>query len=228
MCGSRRLPERRRSRRSARTADGGVRPQQQPVRRRRRHADRSSAITTDGSPQMLNGKLDWLYQEEIYGRGRFRAFWWSPDSTAARLPAARRAPRARVRRLRPHPVSGQLEGHRLPEGWRSKPARQAGHRAASRRTTCSGRIVDAYQNDQILIVNVGWTPDSRFVVHQVQDREQTWLDLNLADPGTAPVTPPAARDDAGLGQRERQPDLAGRRIVSLVQRAQAASSTSIA
>src|SRR4029453_4667976 len=34
---------------------------------------------------------------------------------------------------------------------------------------------------EFLIVNVGWTPDSRQVVHQVQDREQTWLDLRLAD-----------------------------------------------
>ena len=29
----------------------------------------------------LNGKLDWLYQEEIYGRGQFRGYWWSPDSS---------------------------------------------------------------------------------------------------------------------------------------------------
>ena len=39
------------------------------------------ALTTDGSSYLLNGKLDWLYQEEIYGRGRFRGYWWSPDST---------------------------------------------------------------------------------------------------------------------------------------------------
>ena len=34
-------------------------------------------------------------------------------------------------------------------------------------------------------MNVGWTPDSRSVVHQVQNREQTWLDLNLADARSA-------------------------------------------
>jgi len=39
------------------------------------------ALTADGSPELLNGILDWLYQEEIYGRGRFRGYWWSPDST---------------------------------------------------------------------------------------------------------------------------------------------------
>ena len=29
-------------------------------------------------------------------------------------------------------------------------------------------------------MNVSWTPDSSRVVFQVQDREQTWLDLNTA------------------------------------------------
>ena len=44
-------------------------------------SQREQAITTDGSHERLNGKLDWLYQEEIYGRGQFKAYWWSPDST---------------------------------------------------------------------------------------------------------------------------------------------------
>ena len=44
-------------------------------------ARQERALTTDGGPQLLNGKLDWLYQEEIYGRGRFRGYWWSPDSS---------------------------------------------------------------------------------------------------------------------------------------------------
>jgi dipeptidyl-peptidase-4 len=38
----------------------------------------------------------------------------------------------------------------------------------------------AYGPD-ILIVNVTFTPDSAGVAFQVQDREQTWLDLNVAD-----------------------------------------------
>ncbi|TVP93986.1 MAG: S9 family peptidase [Planctomycetaceae bacterium] len=37
-------------------------------------------ITDDGSPTRSNGRLDWVYQEEIYGRGNFKAFWWAPDS----------------------------------------------------------------------------------------------------------------------------------------------------
>jgi dipeptidyl-peptidase-4 len=37
-------------------------------------------LTRDGSATILNGTLDWIYQEEIYGRGQFQSFWWSPDS----------------------------------------------------------------------------------------------------------------------------------------------------
>jgi dipeptidyl-peptidase-4 len=29
-------------------------------------------LTTDGTDQILNGKLDWVYQEEVYGRGNSR------------------------------------------------------------------------------------------------------------------------------------------------------------
>ena len=37
-------------------------------------------LTKDGSEELLNGKLDWVYQEELYGRGNFKAYWWSPDA----------------------------------------------------------------------------------------------------------------------------------------------------
>ena len=43
---------------------------------------REERLTSDGSPDILNGKLDWVYQEEIYGRGIFKAHWWSPDSSS--------------------------------------------------------------------------------------------------------------------------------------------------
>jgi hypothetical protein len=45
-------------------------PQPGPVRR----------WTFDGDNDVLNGRLDWVYQEEIYGRGEYGGYWWSPDS----------------------------------------------------------------------------------------------------------------------------------------------------
>ena len=55
-----------------------------------------------------------------------------------------------------------------------------------------------------LIVNVDWTADGQDVVYQVQDREQTWLDLNLgdADRGTTAVV---LGNDQGLGERAGRP-----------------------
>ena len=37
-------------------------------------------LTKDGTEDLRNGKLDWVYQEELYGRGNFKAYWWSPDA----------------------------------------------------------------------------------------------------------------------------------------------------
>jgi len=37
-------------------------------------------LTFDGSETLLNGKKDWVYQEELGKRGDFLGYWWSPDS----------------------------------------------------------------------------------------------------------------------------------------------------
>ena len=42
---------------------------------------KESRLTSDGTDLILNGYASWVYMEEILGRaGRYRAFWWSPDS----------------------------------------------------------------------------------------------------------------------------------------------------
>src|SRR5262249_26739304 len=35
----------------------------------------------EGDKAIYNGYLDWVYEEELYGRGNKRAYWWAPDST---------------------------------------------------------------------------------------------------------------------------------------------------
>jgi dipeptidyl-peptidase-4 len=44
--------------------------------------------------------------------------------------------------------------------------------------------VSKYPADNLLIVRVGWSPDSNSVLWQAQDREQTYLDLNQVDAGS--------------------------------------------
>ena len=86
------------------------------------------------------------------------------------------------------------------------------------------RWIDTSQYSDFLIVNVGWTPDSRAVVYQVQNRKQTWLDLNRADAGTGVVADAPQGNEQGVGRTmaglERRSTLAEGRIVSLAQRAQ--------
>jgi dipeptidyl-peptidase-4 len=140
---------------------------------------REVALTTDGSPDVLNGKLDWVYQEEIYGRGTFRAYWWSPDSTRiAFLQLDERAvPRYTiVDDISYHP---EVEVYPYPKAGDPNPAVRLGVVPAA---GGAPRWIDTsrYGRDH-LVCDVSWTPDSRQVVFQVQDREQTWLELDFAD-----------------------------------------------
>jgi dipeptidyl-peptidase 4 len=147
---------------------------------------RERSLTTDGSPDLLNGKLDWVYQEEIYGRGKFRAFWWSPDSSLIAFLQLdeKNVPRYTIVddiAYRPEP-----ERYAYPKSGDANPAVRLGVVPA---TGGPPRWVDTgkYGTD-LLITDVSWTPDGRQVVFEAQDREQTWLDLDVADAaGHAPL-----------------------------------------
>jgi dipeptidyl-peptidase-4 len=141
---------------------------------------REVALTRDGSAEILNGKLDWLYQEELYGRGRFRAFWWSPDSARLAFLQLDERPVPEYTLVDDIPYRPIVEVTDYPKAGDPNPKVRLG---ISRVAGGEPRWVDlsAYAAIDFLVVNVDWTPDSRQVVYQVQDREQTWLDLNLAD-----------------------------------------------
>ena len=40
---------------------------------------KETRLTTDGSENLLNGTLTWVYWEEVFGR-KDMGYWWSPDS----------------------------------------------------------------------------------------------------------------------------------------------------
>ena len=142
---------------------------------------RERALTRDGDDKILNGRLDWVYQEELYGRGNFGAYWWNPDST-----------RVAFLRLDEHPVPDfpvvdhipldqRLENTPYPKAGDPNPIAKLGVVNAA-----GGDItwVDTknYLPEDLLIVRVGWFPDGKKVWFQAQNREQTFLDLNSANP----------------------------------------------
>ncbi len=139
-------------------------------------------LTTDGGENTLNGKLDWVYQEEIYGRGNYQAHWWSPDSrlVAFLQTDERDVPRFTV--VDHVPFRPPLEVYPYPKAGDPNPRVRLGVAKAS-----GGGITwidpGLYGHDEILTVNVAFSPDGD-VWYQIQDRRQTFLDLHRADPET--------------------------------------------
>jgi dipeptidyl-peptidase-4 len=144
-------------------------------------------LTKTGGEKNLNGVLDWVYEEEVYGRGDRRGYWWSPDSTRIAylsidespvriFPVVDHIPRAQVLEETPYPLAGD-----------PNPLARLGVVAAAGGDT---RWVETagYEPADFLVVRVSWSPDSARVVYQAQNREQTFLDLNAADASTGKPT----------------------------------------
>ncbi|MFT5155084.1 MAG: dipeptidyl-peptidase-4 [Planctomycetota bacterium] len=148
------------------------------------------ALTSDGDEETFNGKLDWVYQEEIYGRGRFKAFWWSPDSKhIAFLRLDERAVHefTVVDHIEKGTFRVKPEVTNYPKAGDPNPTVMLGV-AGVDGGTITWVDLDKYTEDEPLVVRVGWTPKGDRVLFALQDRIQTWLDLNSADPQTGEFT----------------------------------------
>ncbi|HED66888.1 MAG TPA: S9 family peptidase [Planctomycetes bacterium] len=142
------------------------------------------ALTRDGGEDVFNGKLDWVYQEEIYGRGTFKAFWWSPDSTHI----------AFLRLDESDVYDFTVIDHIEPGNWRVKPEVTKYPKVGDPNPTVSLGIASAvapsevrwldlerFGDDEPLIVRVSWTPGGDRLVAMVQDRIQTWMEMLFFD-----------------------------------------------
>jgi dipeptidyl-peptidase 4 len=137
---------------------------------------RERRLTTDGNAQRLNGKLDYVYQEEVYGRGNFKGFWWSPDSSRIAFL------QLDERMVPEYTIVDDMEQHPNVKTFAYPKAGDPNPRVALKIVPADGgKIVDVdngrYTGGEFLIVNVTWAPDAKSVTYQVQNREQTWLDL---------------------------------------------------
>ncbi|MCK4340481.1 MAG: S9 family peptidase [Phycisphaerae bacterium] len=139
-------------------------------------------LTHDGSDTVLNGVLDWLYQEEVFGRGQWRSYWWSEDGRyLAYLQLDERD-------VPLYPLYDYLSTHPEDLGF---PYPKAGDPNPK---PCLGVVRPAggetvwvdpaqYDGTEIIILGVTWSPDGR-LLYCVKDRESRWLDLNVAPPET--------------------------------------------
>ncbi len=144
-------------------------------------------IAGAGEDTRLTGRLDWVYQEEVYGRGKYAASWWSPDSgrlafleiDVSAVPMVAIAP--------PRGSDEPWERYRYPRAGEPNPRARVGIADVG-----SGDVrwvrFPGWESTEHLVVRVRWSDDSRTVACQVQDREQTRLDLFFVDAGTGDAT----------------------------------------
>ena len=144
-------------------------------------------LTTSGTEFLRNGILDWVYQEEIYGRGNFRGYWWSPDSQTIAFLQLNDTDVPNFLILDHMDYHPNLETWAYPKAGDPNPVVKLGL-VSSVGGDVTWANLDKYEPNDTLIVGVEWSPNSDHLVFQVQNREQTWLDLNLADPSSGNTT----------------------------------------
>jgi len=130
-------------------------------------------LTRDGGEERLNGRLDWVYDEEVFGRGTRRAFWWSPDS---RLLAFLQLDTSKVptHLLMDDRTQPQKQVPiRYPKAGDPNPVARLG--IVDLQGTL-GWMEDPYPGQETLVVQVGWDPQNRLLA-AYQDRVQSWLEL---------------------------------------------------
>ena len=140
-------------------------------------------ITDTGTPEFLNGKLDWVYQEEVYGRGRFKGFWLSPkgkyvaflalDESAVHSFTLVDHIEDGTHRVRPEEVNYPKAGDPNPVT------------ALGIADTKTGKVrwadLSSYEGQEPLVVRVDWT-SSGVCHYMVQDRIQSICDLRAYNP----------------------------------------------
>jgi dipeptidyl-peptidase-4 len=121
---------------------------------------RETRLTHDGSETNFNGRLDWVYMEEVYGRGKLRAFWWAPDSSKlaflnfdeSKVPVYT-LPGEHVQPVR-------TERTRYPKAGDPNPVVRLG---ILDKTGKLSWTENPYPDQETLIVQVGWTPDGKLL-----------------------------------------------------------------
>jgi dipeptidyl-peptidase-4 len=165
---------------------------------------RTTRVTEDGGENFFNGELDWVYQEEVYGRFDFDATWWAPDGANLAFLRIDEGGVDTFTVVDHIPDQLELERLKYPKAGRTNPRATLSLVRESDGAKVAVDLGKYPASDEILIVRVGWTPQADKVVLLVQDREQTWLDLNFADPATGALTT-VLRETCEDGWVERLP-----------------------
>jgi dipeptidyl-peptidase 4 len=133
------------------------------------------ALTQGGTEEVRKGELDWVYPEELEIT---TAYWWAPDSSAIAYFQMDESKVAKYPLVDFSSPDGDAEEERYPPAGGANPIVRVfvvpvgGGEA---------RAMDTGENTDIYIPRVNWLTDSKHIAIQRLNRQQTVLDLLIAD-----------------------------------------------
>ncbi|HUM01777.1 MAG TPA: DPP IV N-terminal domain-containing protein, partial [Thermoanaerobaculia bacterium] len=140
----------------------------------------ATRLTTTGAEHVLNGRLDWVYEEELAGRRRGRSFEWSPDGASI---AYLRLDESRVPEypiVDYTPTNGKVTRQRYPKAGDPNPVPSVHVVGLDGKETASYR---PQPDDVLFYPEFSWTADASAVSFVKLDRVQTAAEVFLLPRG---------------------------------------------
>ncbi len=146
-------------------------------------------LTQNGSDTLLNGKLDWVYEEELASRSG-QGFVWSPDSRQIaylQLDQSRVPTFPIVDFL---PVRNEVEWERYPKAGAPNAVVRLGVVGLDKDGSPGPERLLSFDPDDVYVLpQLGFTADSRAVAFQHLNRAQDRLELRLLPVPASPSEP---------------------------------------
>jgi dipeptidyl-peptidase-4 len=136
------------------------------------------AFTTGGTEEIRKGELDWVYPEEL---DLYSAYWWAPDSSAIAYLEMDERKVSQFSLVDFESFTGEAEPQRYPVAGGNNPVLRV---LVGSVGGGEPRVMDIGAETDMYIPRVNWLPDSHHLAIQRLNREQTVLDLLLADATT--------------------------------------------
>jgi dipeptidyl-peptidase 4 len=137
------------------------------------------ALTTGGSEEILKGKLDWVYPEEL---DLTSAYWWSPDSSKIAFYEMDERSVTRYPIMDMSSPLGAVVYTRYPQAGEANPIVRVGVvSVADPASTGAPTWMDTGANTDVYLARVEWLADSERVAIERLNRAQNRLDLLFCD-----------------------------------------------
>ncbi|MCP2604562.1 S9 family peptidase [Candidatus Aminicenantes bacterium AH-873-B07] len=137
-------------------------------------------LTSDGSNNILNGYLTWVYYEELYHRN-YKGYWWSPDSKYIVFYRFDESPVFKMTMVNLLPFKAQQIPVTYPKAGMTNPLVKIGIVSVKEQKTVWLKL---NYNEEIYIARAIWTPDSKWLTVQILNRDQNRIDLLKVNPET--------------------------------------------